>query len=157
MYCGWSPSRITSPSLYPESGASTPPSSLYCCQRSASISSAAARSWRIATSPALSLCLALAANALLALPSKAAPGARRTAPLPRLRRKDLLARRRGCGDSWLKFDNSALSRSLLAVALLSDFIEWIISGLVLVSVWHIALHSSLPIRRDFIPRILGVL
>ena len=77
--------------------------------------------------------------------------------MPRLRRKDLLARRRGCGNSWLKFDDSALSRSLVAVALLSDFIEWIISGLVLVSVWHIALHSSLPMPRDFIPRILGVL
>jgi hypothetical protein len=74
-----------------------------------------------------------------------------------LRRKDLLARRRGCGNFWLKFDDSALSRSLVAVALLSDFIEWIISGLVLVSVWHIALHFSLPMPRDFIPRILGVL
>jgi hypothetical protein len=77
--------------------------------------------------------------------------------MPRLRRKDRLARRRGCGNSWLKFDDSALSRSLVAVALLSDFIEWIISGLVLVSVWNIALHSSLPMPRDFIPRILGVL
>ena len=105
----------------------------------------------------MSLRLPLAANVLLALLSKAAPGARRAAPMPRLRRKDLLARRRGSGNSWLKFDDSALSGSLVAVALLSDFIEWIIGGMVLVSVWHIALHSSLPIRRDFIPRILGVL
>ena len=141
MYWGWSPSRITRPSLYPESGASTPPSSLYCCQRSASISSAAARSWRIATSPALSLCLPLAANALLALPSKAAPGARRAAPMPRLRRKDRLARRRGCGNSWLGFDDSALSRSLITVGLISDFIEWTNIGLVLVSAWRIALPT----------------
>jgi hypothetical protein len=45
--------------------------------------------------------------------------------MPRFRRKDLLAKRRGCGNSWLTFDDSALSRSLVAVAvaLLSDFIE----------------------------------
>src|SRR5947199_5309200 len=157
MYCGWSPSRISSPARYPDSGESTPPSSLYCCQRSASISSAAARSWRIATSPALSLCLPLAANALLALPSKAAPGARRAAPMPRLRRKDRLARRRGCGNSWLGFDDSALSRSLVGVGLMSDFIERINIGLVLVSAWHIALPPSLPMPRDFIPKILRVL
>src|ERR1700730_1327496 len=116
-----------------------PPSSLYCCQRSASISSAAARSWRIATSPrvrrSLSLWFSLPANALPALPSKAAPGARRAAPTPRLRRKDRLARRRGCGNSRLRFDDSALSRSLVAVSLTSDFIEWVSIGLVLVKLF----------------------
>src|SRR4029077_1525269 len=97
--------------------------SLYCCQRSASISSAAARSWRIATSPS-GRCLRSSRppSALLALLSKAAPGARRAAPMPRLRRKDRLARRRGCGNSRLGFDDSALSRPLVAVGLISDFI-----------------------------------
>src|SRR5206468_11469906 len=78
---------------------------------------------------------------LLALPSKAAPGARRAAPMPRVRRKDRLARRRGCGNSWLGFDDSALSRSLITVGLISDFIEWTNIGLVLVSAWRIALPT----------------
>jgi hypothetical protein len=77
--------------------------------------------------------------------------------MPRLRRKDRLARRRGCGNSWLGFDDSALSRSLVAVGLISDFIEWINIGLVLVSAWRIALHPSLPMPREFIPKIFAVL
>src|SRR5437899_11097672 len=143
MYCGWSPSRISSPARYPDSGESTPPSSMDCCQRSASISSAAARSWRIATSPALSLCLPLPANELLELHRNELPGSRRAAPMPRLRRKDRLARRRGCGNSWLGFDDSALSRSLITVGLISDFIAWFDIGLVLVSAWRIGLAPVL--------------
>src|ERR1700730_1656672 len=113
-----------------------PPSSLYCCQRSASISSAAARSWRIATSPRVRrlsfFWSSSPANTLPALPSKAAPGASRAAPMPRLRRKDRLARRRGCGNSRLGFGDSPLSRSLVVVSLISGFIEWVSIGLVLV-------------------------
>src|SRR5438270_3554703 len=110
-----------------------PPSSLYCCQRSSSISSTAARSLRIATSPS-GRCLRSPRppSALFALPSKAAPGASRAAPRPRLRRKDRLARRRGCGNSRLRFDDSALSRGLVALSLISDFIEGVSIGLVLV-------------------------
>src|ERR1700724_2752516 len=96
--------------------------------------------------------LPLAANALPALPSKAAPGASRAAPMPRLRRKDRLARRRGCGNSRLGFGDSALSRSLVVVSLISDFIDWVGIGLVLVScLAKLALRFPLPIRRDFIP------
>src|SRR5260370_26482255 len=114
MYWGWSPSRITRPSLYPESGASTPPSSLYCCQRSASINSAAARSWRIATSPGVSVWLPLAAKALPEPLSKAAPGARRAAPSPRRRRKDRLARRFGAESEVADCDDSVVSLAPLS-------------------------------------------
>src|SRR5271163_3387467 len=55
----------------------TPPSSSYCCQRSASISSAAARNRRIAASPLVSPPLP-SASAVAVLPS----GPRRVAPTP---------------------------------------------------------------------------
>ena len=67
--------------------------------------------------------------------------------MPRLRRKDRLARRRGCGNSRLGFDDSALSRPLVAVGLISDFMEWSNIRLVLVSAWHIALPTR-PYRFD---------
>src|SRR4029077_3121136 len=153
IYWGWSPSRITSPALYPESGALTPPSSLYCCHRSASIDSAAARSWSTATSPLVRV--SVCATALRAPVNSAAPGARRAAPSPRFRRKDRLARRRGCGNSWLGFDDSALSRSLVAVDLMSDFIEWIYIGLVVVSAWHIALPLPYRCRATLFPKSLA--
>src|SRR6266478_9888657 len=157
MYCGWSPSRITSPSLYPESGASTPPSSLYCCQRSASISSAAARSWRIAASPALSLCLPLAANALLEPLSKAAPGTRRAAPIPRFRRKERLARRFGGNtDGFSSDDSMVLFMSLECLILDCIRYEFIVFAFnVVLGVRHIASRPSLPIPRDFIPSLFS--
>jgi hypothetical protein len=96
------------------------------------------------------------ANALLALPSKAAPGASRAAPILRLRRNDRLARRRGCGNSRLRFDDSALSRSLVVVGLISDFIEWVSIGLVLVKLLgKTCLTFSLTHSARFYSRNLG--
>src|ERR1700680_3188194 len=48
-----SPSSCWRPVLYPESGASCPPSSVYCCHRSVSRISAAARNRRMAASPSV--------------------------------------------------------------------------------------------------------
>src|SRR5712692_1584477 len=61
----------------------TPPSSLYCCQRSVSMISAAARNWRIATSPLVSrLPAALAAPLTPALtPLAQLPDVRSAGPV----------------------------------------------------------------------------
>ena len=51
MYCGMSLSRFESAAMYAGLPPLTPPSSLYCCHKSLSISSTAANKRKIATSP----------------------------------------------------------------------------------------------------------
>jgi hypothetical protein len=75
MYCGMSLSRFDNAAMYAGLPPFTPPSSLCCSHRSLSISSAAARKRRTATSPAVSSParrFALAAPATSALAGSAA-------------------------------------------------------------------------------------
>src|ERR1700674_1789052 len=80
-----SPSRLVRAAMYEGLPPLTPPISLYCCQRSVSMISAAARNLKIATSPELSLETTL--RGLAAGPAALTPAARRphvgsSAPAP---------------------------------------------------------------------------
>src|SRR5689334_2913422 len=65
------------------------------------------------SSPCASLCLPLAAKALLGPLSKAAPGTRRAAPSPRIRRKDCMTSRLGGESDRVVWGDSVSFASLL--------------------------------------------
>ena len=106
MYCGMSLSRFESAAMYAGLPPFTPPSSLYCCHRSLSISSTAARSRRIAMSPLVSGgAAAIASPANSALPGTAAAAA---SPTP-FRNERLPTTRRHCALKVLRVRTRGLA------------------------------------------------